>query len=87
MILKGRYVWLYPGLHIADIVHVHCGWIRGVTFIYKVSQGFEGCSILLLQCFRNSAKHLLKNNYIFPIVQIYKYSFPVCFVQIVPFDD
>ena len=72
MVLKGRYVWSYPGLHIVDIVHVHRGWIRGVTFIYQMSQGFEGCSILLLQRLRNSAKHLLKNNFIFPIVQRYK---------------
>ena len=58
MVQKGRYVWSYPGLDIVDIVHVHRGWIRGVTFIYKVSQGFEGCSILLLQCFRNSLRVL-----------------------------
>ena len=88
MVLKGGNVWSYPGLHIVDIVHVQRGWIRGVTFIDKNSQGFEGCGILelLLQTFRNSAKHLLENN-IFPIVQRYKYSFTVPFVQKMSFDD
>ena len=86
MVLNGGDVWSYPGHHVIDIVHVHCGWIRRLTFIYKVSQGFEGGGILLLQSFENSAKHLLKNN-IFPLVQRYKYSLTVHFVHVVPFDD
>ena len=37
MMLKGRDEQAYPRLHVINVVHVHRGWLRGVTGRDQVS--------------------------------------------------